>query len=128
MDPELEEKINEAALGMVLWGEEEEAVLEKLKSNGIVGAPARKIYQKAWRTRLSLIRSDYWRQLRGGFIWILIGLITGYALLWGFWHGLGGSAVPLSAFVWIALAIGVWKSLNGLIGILFAGNKKGALG
>jgi len=74
MNPELEERIAEGVNGMVLWGADEAAVLQKLATNGITGEAAQKIYQTARRSRISAIRADSWKQSAAGCLWWFAGM------------------------------------------------------
>lgn len=126
----------DVVLKMVLWGEDQEAVMHRLRVNGIEGKRAEEIYAAARRERLAVIRAFGRRDL-------LLGLAM-IALCAGITYGLGLDKLSLTRFsegigevlllpwlitllVVILFAFGIWKCVIGTVELLLASSKKGSI-
>jgi hypothetical protein len=120
---EKKEVIYEAILKMVIWDESREAIFTKLSVNGFEGAEAEAMYNQARRQRIASIRGDCAEKVIIGLLWL-----AGAAGLFSvFWYGMGAITRFVLLIVWVSAAVGAWKTIEGLVGIATASNKRGSL-
>lgn len=124
MDDPTEEPLYQMILRMVLWGELRDDVFHRLGVNGITGERAERIYAAAWSERLITIRRDCARKAGFGLL-MVIGAVGIFSFFW-----FGVRVIPrLVLFICAAmLGIGAWKAIDGLAGMIMAGNKEGPVG
>lgn len=117
------EKVYEAVLQMVVWDEPRENVFQKLNASGLYDDEAQAMYNKAMKERISSIRSDHWAKLlKGLFILsVSIGVFINY------WEGAGAINRNLFITCFLGTGFGLWKSCEGLIGVLMAKHQRGSL-
>lgn len=117
------EKIYETIYQMVIWDEKKETVFQKLNASGVYNDEAQAMYDKAMKERISAIRKDHWIKLIKGLPWMAAAAI----LFFSFWEGAGGITPKLLGLCAVGMAYGLWKSSDGLVGILMAKHKRGSL-
>lgn len=108
-------------LRMVMWGERKEDVLNRLKTNGIVGDEAMHLYQHAYQERIRFIRTEQAKKaaIGGGTI---AAAVAAFCVCW---FGLGLIPRLLLYACFAAVGVGLWKLINGLAGCLMAHHKMG---
>ena len=119
MTAEMEERLREMTLRMVLWDEPREEILHKLAVGGAEGDEVDAIYQNCLRERVAVIRKQYAGKMVTGALWIAGGIVL--ALLFLFLQG------RVYVFVVIPFLIGAWKLIDGAAGMLMAGSKRGSV-
>lgn len=108
---------------MVMWGEPEEDVFYKLKVNGVTSEDAERLYQQARRERVASIRSDSVRKaVKGG-----LCLGASVVVFCAFWFGMGFIVRPILCACAVALGLGLWWSVGGVVEFLTAASRKGSL-
>lgn len=121
---------------MVLWGEDRDAVLHRLRVNGIEEKRALEIYEAARRERIATIRSAGFRDLWISIAMMLSAVALAYFLeldqlsLTHFGEGLGQILVLpwlITLLVVILLTFGLWKCLRAIAELVFAPLKKGSV-
>jgi hypothetical protein len=110
-------------LKMVLWGEDREAVFDRLRVNGVDGAEAEGIYLSAHRERVATFREEFKTRISHGIL--IIG--AGIAIFCGCWYGLGFIYTRIIAACGVLVAVGFWKLINGVIGTLTAATRPGSV-
>ena len=108
---------------MVLWGEKCEAVMDRLRVNGVEGAEAEALYSAAHLVRVNAFRQVFRKRIGVGLLLILVGI----GVVAGCWFGLG--FILRNVFIVCALLVGIglWKLINGLLGYTTAGRREGSL-
>ena len=123
-DNDHSERIYEAALRRVLWGDGQEEIMHLLEVNGIAGGEATELYMRAMSERIASIRGVYWKRIPIGLLLVALGV----AILFGLWYMTEGFTV-FSLLVMVLpaapIATGAWYLLNGLIGVLTAASRTG---
>ena len=123
MSAKPEDKLYPSVLRMVVWDESRETVFKMLEVNGIVGEPARELYQTARSERISTIRTDCYRKCVVGILWFLAGI----ALFLIFWFAFGAGTHGIFIFSGVAVVNGLWKTVDGFMGMLLAPRKRGSI-
>lgn len=126
----------DVVLKMVLWGEDRDAVMHRLRVNGIEGERAEEIYAAARRERVASIRAVGRRDLLLGLAMIVVcaGITYGLGLdklsLTRFSEGIGEVLLLpwlITLLVVILFAFGIWKCVRGTTELLLAPSKKGSV-
>ncbi len=95
--------------------------MRKMEVNGISGAAAEELYRRAFDERVRTIRSPAWNNL-----WIGVGAVTTSVVSFCFiWYFLGAITNQFILICSAGLALGLWKVLSGISGILGAVAKEG---
>jgi hypothetical protein len=123
MDATPDDRLYATVLRMVIWDEPEQTVMEVIEKNGFAGAAGRKIYQRARNERIATIRAGCIRKAWSGLLWTGLGLV----LFTVFWFGFGWITERIYVIAGVFVLIGLWKGLDGLLGVLLAPGKKGSL-
>lgn len=120
---DLEERVRESLLRAVMWGEEKDVVMSRLKANGITGAKADGLYRVALAERISTIRSAYMKWVFVGIL--LMGLAVGVVA--AFVAASGGGLVISRLLILPAViaALGICVFAHGLLGVVSARAKTG---
>jgi hypothetical protein len=118
-----EDRIYDQVLRMVLWGEKEEAVFQKLEVNGFTGNKAKEMYAKARAERVSAIRGDCLRSVGWGLLWFG----AGSGVFYMFWYVLGGITRLLLMLTVGSMCAGAYMIIRAVIGFLAAPLKEGSL-
>jgi len=121
LDPE-DHPFYEMVLRMVLWGDTQEKVIEKLGYNRVEGHEAQALYHAARKERITTIRRDYWKKFRigSGLVLASVGLFVSFLMI--------GIIPRLVIYVAAGLlGIGSWTLIDGLAGVLMAGQRQGPL-
>jgi len=126
----------DVVLKMVLWDEGREAIIHRLKVNGVEGERAEGIYKAARRERVVAIRHAGRRDLLMGLVLIAAcaattgGLRLDKLSFTHFSEGLGEVLVLpwlITLLVVIGFTFGLWKCLYGVTEILLAPSKSGSI-
>lgn len=124
MTPEHETRIYNDILRDVLWGAEKQDLLQKLETNGISGERAERLFARARKERLSLIRSKALWQAGKGLVLVMGGL----GLFFSFWEGARGISRGVFVTCFAAWAFGGYWLVDGIVATALASAKKGSVG
>jgi hypothetical protein len=125
-ESEQSERLYEGTLRQVLWGEGRDEVMHRLQVNGIAGSEADRLFDRAMRERISMIRGGYWRRItRGGLVLAIgVGLFSGIGLLTEGYSVFNLLTIAVPACV---TAFGAWRFFGGVIGVLTAASRTGSI-
>lgn len=123
MTDEFKDRIFQGARRMVIWGEPRADVIHRLEVNGIPPDEAQQMYERALAERVSLLRTEAFKQTMQGLGLMLAALFLFNRLAEGSGtissHGI--SAILLTGF------FGAWRFFKGLFGCLSARSREGSL-
>lgn len=123
MTPPEEHPLYEAILKMVLWGEDREAVFDRLRVNGIDDTEAEALYQAARRERVATFRDEFKKRIGLG----LLLMVGGASVFSVFWFGLNLLPRLVLMACGAAIGMGLWKLTSGLVGYLTAESRQGSV-
>lgn len=123
-DSDKVEKLYNATLRGVLWGDPEEEIMKRLRVNGFSDDVASQMYRRAWRERISAIRSVYWKRIWIGGVALAIG-VASYVSLFQLTEGYTVYGKRSSILPGLAVLFGAWKFIDGLTGVLMANSRTG---
>jgi hypothetical protein len=108
---------------MVIWDEPREEIFRELAERGITGEDAIQVYEQAKADRIATIRSEAIRRSTLGALWFTGGLGTILIL----WFGIGAITRGIFTGCCLAMAVGAWRIIDGVVGALMAPTKRGSL-
>ncbi len=116
-----EEPQYDVVLKMVLWGDSREAVMHRLKVNGVEASVAERIYKAARKVRLQTIREEAAHAVKMGVFWLVVGVV-GFSVLDLGDHLMGKAPIGLAA---MSFGVAAWKLFNGISTMILADKKTG---
>jgi len=111
------------ALTMVLWGESKEQVYHMFTVNNLPPKTSDLIYAEARRDRIQTLRAETYPRIIKGSLITLVSIGAFYA----FWYLMGGITVHLLILCCSGLAWGMVKLLTGIVELMLAARKEGAI-
>lgn len=118
----------------VMWGEDSEEIIESLIAQGFSAEDAAHLVDLAMRDRVRTIREIFWPRVAWGSLLSVAGAVVfwiGWTLTDFDWvmrtRRASSVAFTLFSFPTAAVIYGLWMFSNGLIGVMTASSRTGAI-
>ena len=125
-ESDISERFYDGALRQALWGDDRDEIIHRLEVNGITGDEADRIFRRAMRERIRMIRGGYWRRIVIGGTMLVVGiaLFAGVAILTEGFKVFSILTILVPAGV---ATFGAWRFFGGVIGVVTASTRTGPI-